>query len=168
VGGSGPTGGSLTLHWHCWEDEGGRSLSISGGPVLQEQLLQDAAVYRPSPSFLSWQQSAVFRQDFKPFSANFEVYYAFPIQSSASSFQQFGANLALGWEANSWLLPVAELNYGNLLPLDGSPSESLGVTLGVVVKPTEQTNITLGAQKTVLGRNIESFTTYTVGTSVQF
>jgi hypothetical protein len=168
VGGSGPSVASLTAHWHCWEDAGGRSLSISGGPVLQEQLRNETTVYRPGPSFLSWQQSAVFRQDFKPFSANLEVYYAFPIQSSSSSFQQFGANLALGWQANSWLLPVVELNYGNLLPLDGPPSESLGITLGVVLKPTDQINLVLGVQKTILGRNIESFTTYAVGTTVQF
>ena len=168
VGGAGPSGVSLTLHWHLWEDEGGRSLSISGGPILQEQLLQDATVYSPSPSFLSWQQSAVFRQDFKPFSANFEIYYAFPIASSASSFQQSGANLALGWEANSWLLPVVELNYANLLPLDGPPSESLGVTAGIVLKPSEHINVTLGLQRSIVGRNIESFTTYTVGTAVQF
>ena len=171
VQGAGLTNLAIQARWRLIADEGdGFSLALIGGPGLQQSLIPDEenSLYRTSLGFVTWQQSLVVRQDWDPFSTNLELYYGFPLASGVNTFQQFGANLGVGWNANEWLLPVVELNYTKVIPFAGTSVESLAGTVGLVLKPDPTSAISLGVQKTLLGRNLESFTTYTVSGSLSF
>ncbi len=171
VQGAALTNLALQARWRLVADEGdGFSLALIGGPALQEllQLDDEDTLYTIRGSFASWQQSLVLRKDFDRFSANLELFYGFPFASGTQTFQQYGANLGLGYNANSWLLPVVELNYTKALPFQDSSVESLAGTLGVIIKPGPTAAFSLGVQKTLWGRNIESFTTYCATGSINF
>ena len=174
LGGGGARGSGLTnlnasFRYRFWQDEEeGRSLAFTAGPALNADLQRSGENYQVNGSFLAWQQSLLFRQDFDPFVANLEVYYSFPVQSSATTFRQFSTNMALGWNANDWLLPVVELNYSSVTPSENVPIESLAITGGLILKPTDFWQVSLGVQRSVAGRNTENYTSFTVGTSVSF
>lgn len=174
LGGGGARGSGLTnlnasLRWRFWRDEEeGRSLAFTTGPALNGDLQKIGDNYEVNGTFLAWQQSLLLRQDFDPFVANWEVYYSFPVHPNGQTFRQFSTNMALGWNANDWLLPVMELNYSSVTPQQDDPIESLSVTAGVVLKPSDDFSLTLGVQRAVAGRNIEKYTSFTVGTSVSF
>lgn len=171
VQGAGLTNLSLQARWRLVRDEGhGFSLALVGGPALQEQLQVDDedTSYQVGGGFGAWQQSLVLRQDLAPWSANLELFYAFPLASSPGTFQQYGANLGLGYNVSEWALPVVELNYSKALPYGDSSIDSLAATLGVILKPNPTSALSLGVQKTLCGRNVESFTTYCVSGSVSF
>lgn len=171
VQGAGLTNVALQLRWRLVEDEGdGFSLAVIGGPALQQSLITDDedTLYHANAGFVGWQQSVVLRQDLDPFSTCLELFYGFPLASGPNTFQQFGANLGVGWKANEWLLPVAELNYIKVLPYGDTTVDSLAATVGVVLKPNSTSAISLGVQKTLCGRNVENFTTYTVSGSLSF
>ncbi len=167
--GSGLTSLNASLRWRFWQDpEGGRSLAFTTGPALNSDLQKVGSNYQVNGTFFAWQQSLLFRQDFDPFVANLEIYYSFPVQANDRTFRQFSTNMGLGWNANEWLLPVVELNYSSVTPSQNEPIESLSVTGGVILKPSDDWQLTLGVQRSVAGRNIESYTSFTVGTSVSF
>ena len=167
--GSGLTNMNASLRWRFWQDqEEGRSLAFATGPAFNSNLQKIGTNYEINGSFLAWQQSLLFRQDFDPFVGNVEIYYSFPVHSGDQTFRQFSTNLALGWNANEWLLPVVELNYTSITPTQNDPIENLAVTGGVILKPNDDLSFTLGVQKAVAGRNTEHYTTYTVGTSINF
>jgi len=167
--GSGLTNLNASLRWRFWQDEEeGRSLAFTTGPAVNGDLQKNGDNYQVNGTFLAWQQSLLFRQDFDPFVANLEVYYSFPVRPNGQTFRQFSTNAALGWNANDWLLPVVELNYSNITPEQNEPIESLAITGGLVLKPTQDWQLTLGVQRSLAGRNIEKYTTFTVGTSVNF
>lgn len=167
--GSGLTNLSASFRWRFWQDEEeGRSLAFTAGPALNGDLQKNGDNYQVNGNFLAWQQSLLFRQDFDPFVANLEVYYSFPVQPNDATFRQFSTNMALGWNANDWLLPVVELNYSSVTPAINDPIESLSVTGGLIFKPTEEWQLNVGVQRSVAGRNIENYTSYTVGSSLSF
>ncbi|MBX3172548.1 MAG: hypothetical protein KF760_34410 [Candidatus Eremiobacteraeota bacterium] len=174
LGGGGARGSGLTnlnasLRWRFWQDEEeGRSLAFTTGPALNSDLQKVGGNYQVNGTFLAWQQSLLLRQDFDPFVANLEIYYSFPLQSSEQTYRQFSTNMGLGWNANDWLLPVVELNYSSVTPSLNEPIESLSVTGGLILKPSEAWQFTLGVQRSVAGRNIENYTSFTLGTSVNF
>lgn len=167
--GSGLTNLNASFRWRFWQDEvEGRSLAFATGPAFNADLQRNGDNYQVNGTFLAWQQSLLFRQDFDPFVANLEVYYSFPLRPSDTTFRQFSTNMGLGWNANDWLLPVVELNYSSVTPAVNDPIESLSVTGGLILKPTDWWQVSLGVQRSVAGRNTENYTSFTVGTSVSF
>lgn len=167
--GSGLTNFNANLRYRFWQDqEEGRSLAFSTGPAFNANLQKLGSNYQINGSFVAWQQSLLFRQDFDPFVGNVEIYYSFPVNPGAQTYRQFSTNLAVGWNALDWLLPVVELNYSSLSPTHNDPIENLAVTAGVILKPEDDLSFTLGVQKAVAGRNTETYTGFTLGTSVNF
>lgn len=174
LGGGGARGSGLTnlnasLRWRFWEDEEeGRSLAFTTGPAVNSDLHRVGSNYQVDGTFLAWQQSLLFRQDLAPFVANLEVYYSFPVRPDDKTFRQFSTNMGLGWNADDWLLPVVELNYSSVTPSQSEPIENLAVTGGLIFKPTQDWQFSLGVQRSVAGRNIENYTSFTMGTSINF
>ena len=167
--GAGLTNLNASLRYRFWQDqEEGRSLAFTTGPAFNANLKKVGANYEVDGTFLAWQQSLLFRQDFDPFVGNVEIFYSFPLRPGDQTFRQFSTNLALGWNANDWLLPVVELNYSSVTPRQNDPIESLSVTGGVILNLADNWQLTLGVQKPVAGRNLEDYTSFTMGTSVNF
>lgn len=161
LGGS-QTDFALQARWRFIDQED-FSMAFIGGPLYQNS-------YTPGgPSFLSLAGEFVLEKQLsEELSFVADSYYYVPVESTDSTYHQFGADVCLSWTATEWLNPVVEVNYFQALPPGGPSSESWAATVGTVLYPSDEIGLYLGYQFNFAGRNVEQFGSLITGLTASF
>ncbi len=77
-------------------------------------------------------------------------------------------NAALGYQLTPWFQPEVELNYGHGFVDDGTDTDFLGATAGVILNLPRDLRLDLGFRQTFYGRNVELGTGVLANFSVTF
>lgn len=139
----------LDLRWRFYNDsEQGLAMAVVGGPTLANDV-------KTNQGFVGGDIAFVLRQDWGPASLNWESYALFPLAGPGQRFSAQGTNLGLGYQLNSQLQPVVELNYARIQSSSEGLVQSLATTVGLVAQPWEWCKLSLGWQQTLWGTNTE-------------
>jgi hypothetical protein len=103
------------------------------------------------------------------FNLNFDAGYLLPFGGNRDDDRgNITGNAAVGYQLTPWFQPEIELNYGHGFVDDGTDSDSLGATAGVILNLPRDLRLDLGVRQTFYGRNVELGTGVLANFSVTF